>query len=154
MISPLREFHRRAFVGLALVVPAILLIGIGARRRPPASGFSASGLPAIWYVVKQSGNLWQKHTILSTFYSTPARPQDIQVVLAPSHELNEPDLLLYWADDAPPGNALPAEAQLVGAFAAGKAFLLPLNEKRTGRLVLFSSAHQEVFDTANVESLP
>ena len=64
------------------------------------------------------------------------RPQDIYVVLQPAQELNEPDLLLYWATNAPQGNALPAEAQLVGPFATGKAFLLPLNEKRAGHLVL------------------
>jgi hypothetical protein len=153
MIRPLREFHRRVFVGLALVVPAILLIGIGARRRPD-SRLGSSSLPATWYVVKRSNFLWQKHTILSTFYSTPGRPQDIHVVLAPAHELNEPDLLLYWTDDAPHGNALPVEAQLVGAFAAGRPFLLPLDEERAGHLVLFSSALQTVFDSANVETLP
>ncbi len=153
MISPLRALHRRTFVTFAIVLPAILLIGIGARRRPSPS-VDASGFPATWYVVKQSSSLWKKHTILSTFYSTPGRPQDIHVVLVPSHEFNEPDLLLYWANDAPSGNALPAEAQLIGAFAAGNAFLLPLNEKRAGYLVLFSSALREVFDTANVETLP
>jgi hypothetical protein len=153
MISPLRALHRRTFVTFSIVIPAILLIGIGARRRA-GSSFVASGFPATWYVVKQSSSLWQKHTILSTFYSTPGRPHDIHVVLVPSHEFNEPDLLLYWTNDAPSGNALPTEAQLVGAFAVGKTFLLPLNEKRTGHMVLFSSALQTVFDTANVEKLP
>lgn len=153
MISPLRSLHRRTFVTFAIALPAILLIGIGARRRP-GSSLGASSLPATWYVVKQSSSLWQKHTILSTFYSTPSRPQDIHLVLVPSHEFNEPDLLLYWANDPPSGNALPAEAQLVGTFSAGHAFLLPLNEKRAGHLLLFSSAFQTVFDTANVETLP
>jgi hypothetical protein len=153
MISPLRALHRRTFVTFSIVLPAILLIGLGARRRP-GSSFGASSLPATWYVVKRSSNLWQKHTILSTFYSTPGRPQDIHIVLLPSNEFNEPDLLLYWTNDVPSGNALPAEAKLVGAFAAGKMFLLPLNEKRAGHLVLYSSALQTVFDTANVETLP
>jgi len=98
--------------------------------------------------------LWQKHSIQSRFYRKPERPLDTYVVLLPAEELNEPDLLLYWAADAPPGNVLPGEAQLVGAFAAGKAFLLPLNETRTGHLVLFSPAHQTVFDIARVEKLP
>lgn len=153
MISSLRSLHRRTFVTLAIVLPAILLIGIGARPHP-GSSFGSSSLPATWYVVKQSSSLWHKNTILSTFYSTPSRPQDIHVVLGPSHELNEPDLLLYWANEPPSGNALPAEAQLIGAFSAGHAFLLPLNEKRAGHLLLFSSALQTVFDTADVEALP
>ena len=32
MIQPLRVIHRRAFVALAVVLPAILLIGLEARR--------------------------------------------------------------------------------------------------------------------------
>ena len=39
MIQPLRAVHRRAFVALAVVLPAILLIGLGARR--PRLGPSA-----------------------------------------------------------------------------------------------------------------
>ena len=150
MIQPLRALHRRTFITLAIVLPAILSIGIGARRRP-GSSFAASGLPATWYVVKQSSNLWHKQPILSTFYGTPGRPQEIHVVLVPSHELNEPDLLLYWAANPPPGEALPGETQLVGAFTRSNVFLLPLNEKGAGHLVLFSPAHQTVFDSAAVK---
>jgi hypothetical protein len=76
------------------------------------------------------------------------------VALQPKQELNEPDLLLYWTSEAPQGNVLPGEAQLVGAFSAGKAFLLPLNQKSAGHLVLFSPAHEAVFDAARVEKLP
>jgi hypothetical protein len=98
--------------------------------------------------------LWQKHAIQSKFYSRSDRPQDIYLLLQPEQELNEPDLLLYWVTNVPQGNVLPADAQLVAAFATGKAFLLPLEEKRAGHLVLFSPAHQTVFDTARVEKLP
>jgi len=98
--------------------------------------------------------LWQKHAIQSKFFSRSDRPQDIYLVLQRAQELNEPDLLLYWVTSAPQGNALPADAQLVAAFTTGKAFLLPLNEKRAGYLVLFSPAHLAVFDTARVETLP
>ena len=153
MISPLRALHRRTFVIFAIVLPAILLIGIGARSGP-GSKVEASGLPANWHVVKQSSSLWQKHSILSTFYSTADLPHEIHVVLVPSLDFNEPDLLLYWTNDAPLANAMPADAQFVGAFAAGKSFLLPVNEKRAGHLILFSSPIQTVFDTANVETLP
>jgi hypothetical protein len=63
-------------------------------------------------------------------------------------------LLLYWADNAPQGSVLPGEARLVGEFRSGKAFLIPLNERRTGYLVLFSLAQQSVFDSAKVGNLP
>ena len=105
-------------------------------------------------MVRVASNLWQKHSIQTRFYDKPDRPLETYVVLLPAQELNEPDLLLYWATNAPQGNVLPGEAQLVGAFTTGKAFLLPLNGKGAGHLVLLSQAHQTVFDTARVEKLP
>ncbi len=154
MIQPLRVVHRRAFVALSLVLPAILLIGIEARRPRLGPSTHATDVPDTGNMLRESSNLWQKHSIQSKFYNKPERPLDTYVVLLPAQELSEPDLLLYWATNAPQGNVLPGEAQLVGAFKAGKAFLLPLNEKSAGHLVLFSQAHQNVFDTARVEKLP
>jgi hypothetical protein len=154
MIQPLRAVHRRAFVALALLLPAILFIGLRARRSSQGPNVYAADVPADAYVVRESSNLWQKHSIQSRFYRKQDRPLDTYVVLLPAEELNEPDLLLYWAIGAPKGNVLPAEARLVGAFTTGKAFLLPLEQKRAGYLVLFSQAHQTVFDAAKVEMLP
>jgi hypothetical protein len=154
MIQPLRAVHRRAFVALALVLPVILLIGLEARRPRLGPSTHATNVPDTGNMVRESSNLWQKHAIQSKFYSRPERPQDIYLVLQPAEELNEPDLLLYWVTNAPQGNVLPADAQLVAAFTTGKAFLLPLNGKGAGDLVLFSPAHRAVFDTARVEKLP
>ena len=154
MIQPLRTVHRRAFVALAVVLPAILLLGLGARRPRLNPGTHATDAADTGNTVRESSTLWQKHAIQSKFYSKLDRPQDIYLVLQPAQELNEPDLLLYWVTNAPQGNVLPADAQLVAAFTTGKSFLLPLEEKRAGHLVLFSRAHQTVFDIARVEKLP
>ncbi|HZS95177.1 MAG TPA: hypothetical protein VFA40_00250 [Terriglobales bacterium] len=154
MIESLRVAHRRAFVMLALVLPAILLIGLGSRRSRTDAGARTADIPATANAVRESGNLWQSHTIHTTLCRRSDRSQEINVVLQSAEGLNEPDLLLYWAANAPEGNVLPEEARLVGAFKTGKAFLIPLNEKRSGYLVLFSSAHKSVFDTARVEKLP
>ena len=100
MIQPLRVVHRRAFVALALVLPAILLIGLGARRPgldPRARPIDA---PDTGKIVRESSNLWQKHSIQSRFYRNPDGALDTYVVLLPAEELNEPDLLLYWAKRA------------------------------------------------------
>jgi len=94
------------------------------------------------------------HTIQTAFYSDSNRSGDIQVALRPAQELNEPDLLLYWSVEQPTGDSLPAAAQLLGPFAAGKAFTLPLNVDRAGYLILFSLAHQSLIATAKVEKLP
>ncbi len=153
MIQPLRSIHRRAFVALAIVLPAILVVGLVARRPSLAAGVKTAEGTAPSQFLMESSNLWQKHSIQSRFYSGPDRPQDIYVVLLPAQDLTEPDLLLYWATNAPHGNVVPGEAKLEGAFRTGKAFLLPI-EKRAGYLVLFSPAHQTVFDTARLEKLP
>ncbi len=159
MIQPLRTVHRRAFVALAVVLPAILLVGLRARHPSQRSSAPAARLPASAYLVRKSESLWQKHTIQSEFYSVSKSPGDIfvvlnPVVLHPPQEAIEPDLLLYWSTDQPQGDSVPAHARLLGAFVAGKAFTLPLSLERTGYLVLFSLAHHTVFDTARVETLP
>jgi hypothetical protein len=153
MIQPLRAVHRRAFVALALVLPAILLIGLGARR-PRLGPSHPTDVPDTGNMVRESSTLWQKHPMQAKFYSKSDRPQDIYLVLQTAQALNEPDLLLYWVTNTPEGDVLPAGAQFVGTFTTGKAFLLPLQENRAGHLVLFSRAHQTVFDTARVEKLP
>jgi len=154
MIQPLRVVHRRAFVALSLVLPAILLIGLGARRPRLGPSAHATDVQGTGNMLRESSTLWQKHSMQSRFYSKPDRPLDTYVVLSPAQELNEPDLLLYWAANSLQGNGLPGGAQLVSAFTTGKAFLLPSNQKRAGYLVLFSQAQQAVFDTARVETLP
>ena len=154
MIQPLRAVHRRTFVALALLLPTILLMGLGARRPRLGPGTNVTDIQGTGDIVSESSDLWQKHSIRSKFYSKPDRPLDRYVELLPAQELNEPDLLLYWAASAPEGNVLPGDAQLLGAYSTGRAFLLPLNEKGAGHLVLFSTAHQTVFDTAAVGKLP
>ncbi|MGH9637244.1 MAG: hypothetical protein ACRD72_20615 [Candidatus Angelobacter sp.] len=169
MNQPLRSVHRRTFVALTFVLPAILWIALGARRPRSGSDIAAARIPESANVVREWSASWQKHSIQSAFYRKVDRPPELYVVLQPVQrsneqelnepglnepELNEPDLLLYWAADAPQGNVLPAEAQLMGAFTTGKALLLPLNQKSGGHLILFSLAHQGVFDAAAVEQLP
>jgi len=154
MIQPLRAAHRRAFAGLSVVLPTILLIGLGSRTSQRGADVLIPDVPAPKNVVRESSNLWQNHPIHTTLYRMSDRSQEIDVVLQSAEGLNAPDLLLYWAANAPEGNVLPEEAKLVGVFKTGKAFLIPLNEKRTGYLVLFSSAQKSVFDNARVEKLP
>ena|SRR5208283_1720197 len=153
MIQPLRTVHRRVFVGLALVLPAILLVGLGARHPRPRWSVPAAQLPNSAHLLRKSDTLWQKQTIRSEFYSDSDRPGDIYVVLHTAQEAIEPDLLLYWSTDQPQGDSVPARAQLLGAFIAGKVFTLPMSLGRTGYLVLFSLPHHTVFDTARVETL-
>jgi hypothetical protein len=153
MIQPLRTVHRRAFVALAFVLPAVLVAGLGARHPRVPSPVQIFQLPSSAYLVDKSGRLWRRHTIQTAFYRDANLSGDILVVLRPAQELNEPDLLVYWSAEQPTGDSLPAAAQLLGSFAAGKPYTLPLNADAPGYLVLFSLAHRNLFDTAKVEKL-
>ncbi len=153
MIQPLRTVHRGAFVALAFVLPVVIVAGI-ARRHPRLLSSAAAVQFSSAHLLRRSESLWSKHVLRTEFYSDSIRTGDIDVVVGPSEDLNEPDLLLYWSVEQPASDSLPASARLVGPFIAGKSFVLPLNVDRSGYLVLFSLPHQTVFDVAKVEKLP
>lgn len=155
MNQPLRTVHRRAFLGLAFVLPALLITGLAARRpQVAASSGHISQLPASAQLIRKSDTLWQKHEIHTMFYSSADAPRILYVVLHPVQSVDEPDPLLYWSFTAPVANDLSPHAQLMGAFAPDKTRALQLDEQRAGFLILYSAAHQAVIDFARVEKLP
>lgn len=87
-------------------------------------------------------------------YSASGTPRDLYVVLRSDHELNEPDLLLYWSDSEPKGSSLPADARFLGNAVVGKATVLPRDLGASGYLVLYSLGHHLILDMAPVENLP
>lgn len=152
MIQPLRTIHRRAFIGLAVVLPVILLVGLGARRPRPA-GRWVPDIATQGDMTRKSDAHWRKHAIRSGFYIDRKQAPDRYVVFEAGEDLSEPDVLLYWAGSEPAGGSLPPQAQLLGAL-PGTTFLLPSDARAPGYLVLYSLAHQAVIDTAAVENLP
>ena len=48
MIQPLRAVHRRTFVALALLLPTILLMGLGARRPRLGPGANVTDTRGTW----------------------------------------------------------------------------------------------------------
>jgi hypothetical protein len=149
MIQPLRTIHRRTFVGLAIVLPVILAVGLGARR-PSAAGNGKSGA-TFASLPKTSSGLWAKHTIQTQVY---AEKSDLYIILRPGQDLNEPDLLLYLSASGTQGSSLPADAQLLGPALAGRPIRMPVGSGARGQLILNSLAHHEVVDTAALEKLP
>lgn len=156
MIQPLRNAHRRTFAALAMVLPAIIWAGLGARHLRQRMVRPTPQLTSSTQLLRKSDSLWQKHAMQSEFYGSSENPDDIFVVLSPitphsPQELIEPDLLLYWSADRPQGDSVPPEARVLGGFIEGQAFPLPKGGGRTGYLVLYSLPHHTVFDSANVE---
>ncbi len=153
MIQPLRTVHRRAFVALAIFLPLILALGLGARRSRPVP--ATPPLTEV-YAGQRSDTQWQKRAIRSRFYAGPNtvnHPRDTFVTFDPTPKLNEPDLLVYWVSSEPQ-TSLPPQARLLGALSASRTFTLPQDANGSGYLVLYSLAHQTVVDTARVENLP
>jgi len=154
MIQPLRAAHRRAVITLAVVLPAVLLIGLGARRPPPEPLLRSPALPASLHLITESAGSWQRHAIQTTIYGDLNPPNDFYVVLRPTQSINEPDLLVYWSDALPRENHLPEGARLLGAFDPGRTLLLPREIQPGTHLILYSLAHQSVVDSTMLEKLP
>ena len=155
MIQPLRTVHRRAFFGLAVVLPAILWAGLAARPRPaPLASAEASHLPPSAYLRKRSDRLWHMHPIHSEFYANPNNSHEVYAVFHSEQDLNDPDLLLYWCDKDSLGSTLPSLARLLGAFGLKRAFALPLEAEHGGQLILYSLPNTAIIDTATLENLP
>ncbi len=153
MIQPLRAAHRKAFAVLAISLPMVLWVGLQKRELPLGQGSVIVAMPSSMYLVRQSDRLWGKHMIQSKFYGASANGEDVEVVLLPPLEWNDPDLLLYWSGDLRPAADV-SQWTLLGTFAAGRVFALPLDAKRGGHLALYSLAHREFVDSALVEKLP
>lgn len=153
MIQPLRAVHRKAFVVLAIALPAVFWIGLRARELPLGQSSAIVAMPSSTYLLRQSDRLWGKHIIQSKFYGDSANGDDVEVVLLPPLEMDDPDLLLYWTGDLRPAADI-SGWKLLGTFAAGRVFSLPLDAKRGGHLALYSLAHREFVDSALVEKLP
>ena len=153
MIQPLRAAHRKAFAVLAIALPAVLWGGLRAREVPLGQSSPVVEMPSSMYLLRQSDRLWGKHIIQSKFYGDSTTGEDVEVLFLPPQEMNDPDLLLYWTGDLRPAADI-SGWKLLGTFAAGRVFSLPLDAKRGGHLALYSLAHRELVDSALVEKLP
>lgn len=133
MIAPLRNTHRRTFALLAILVPAVLAIGVAARHPTPTLlKRTTEG------VVLRSG---AEH-----FNVLVSRDRRASVhMLTPS-----PDPLLYWASAAPTSD-VPDNAMLIGPADPNVAYDLP---REAGFLVLYSGGHRRIVDFVRLEALP
>lgn len=153
MIQPLRTVHRHAFTVLAVLLPGVLIAGLWARHsRPNWNPTAAEREPTLRVIAVKDG-LWEKYPIRTALVEDP-QSKAVSLRLQLPADLNEPDLLLYWADQEEQGPALPANARLLGAYATGKGVSLPQDAASGGRLFLYSLAHRELVDTATLEKLP
>ena len=155
MIRSLRQRHRRTVFVLSVVIPAVFTLGIATRREIPSLPSNSSDRSRIsqYEEVWKRDNLWAKTQIETCLMKGPSQ---FAVTLQPRNPITEPDILIYWVpeevaiDDAPPESAF-----LIGSFDPSVATPLALPKQaagKSGRLLMYSLANQEIVAFSNVFS--
>jgi hypothetical protein len=153
MIRPLRQRHRRLVIALGIFLPVAFAAGIAARKPTPVMAALPAALapaspkftalawerPGLFAKAPMQVRLWREHKDAGQFALNLVAPQDFI----------KPDLLVYWIPaNTSVTDALPANATLLGAFAAPA---LPLPDEATktnGSLILYSLADNEIVDVS------
>ena len=105
-----------ASVALALLLPTILIVGLGARRANETAFLAVQ--PENSAPTKAA--LWHNRTMRSDYGSDPNAPQNTYVIVSPERELNEPDLLIYWVTGPVKGDSLPEASKAFREFCCRK----------------------------------
>jgi len=151
MIRPLRTIHRRVFFMLGVALPAVFAISIAARKPPAIADNLPSELtaaPVLFHTAAwERSGLFAKTGIGLRLMREHAASGAFAVRLLAPKEFARPDVIVYWAagEIASP-DALPENAQLLGAFSARELKLPADAANREGRLILFSLADQEIVE--------
>lgn len=155
MIAPLRRRHFRIFIGLALVLPPVFVLALGARPESADLGSSAADRETRGRVLFERSDLFatQAITVRVNETSTGARLLTVSPVTA----VRTPDTLVYWLSGPSPNesqaaDSLPPDAVLLGPL-RDAAYPLP-DDAADGRIVLYSLGHQEVVGQADLTVPP
>ncbi|MCG8460185.1 MAG: hypothetical protein MI919_28205 [Holophagales bacterium] len=154
MIAPLRRRHRRVITLLAVALPVLVVLALGARPEPPVAeplldGPVVPGTPPVASVML--GGDSAESPPIEGMIRRHAEVLELELGLP----LRHPDVLAYWLEDptgdsagagsAPAASGIPAEAYLLGPVTARRVNVYRLPEAsggRAGRLLLYSLGHQ------------
>lgn len=151
MIQPLRTAHRRIFIALGAILPAVIAAGLSVRPRFEIKTGTESGI--LPNAARSRSVVSQKQTFSVQFYSDGGNPIAVHLVVQPLRELIDPDLLLYWTEGTEPMSVDMSRAQLLGPFASVSSFAIRTGQQKVF-LVLYSLAHRAIVDSAHIERLP
>lgn len=153
MIRPLRKWHGRVIMLLAVTLPPGYVALLSHREASVADTVRlAAGLggrvPA-----GPTFALLAEPRIDGRLLAAPGdtRPDALQVT--PVGDPGIPDLLAYWCPVAGDTRELPRDAVFIGALRGSRELVLPLPEPgltQTGYLILFSLARGEVLATVRL----
>ena len=154
MIRPLRQYHRRLFVMLGVLLPVAFVMGVAARKPAP----TMTALPGELSPASQEFTVteWERSDL---FVKTPVKvrllrgrkdPNRLAVELSAAMDFVKPDLIVYWIAGTPNiTEAPPDEAHLLGAFGSSGVLSLPPDAtSASGVMLLYSLANQEVVEVS------
>ncbi len=134
MIQPLRRYHRCTFFALAVLLPALFVAGLAARRKTPPPKFEAMLL-----AVSSGGGKKFKYPIM--VWSAPPRAR-----LIVTKPFVVPDALVYWSTQIPNENVLRSDAVFLGRLDPAITYQIPASAP--GFFVIYSPAQKSVLDYA------
>jgi hypothetical protein len=147
-----RIAHRWIFVALALVIPALLLAGIGLRPTvPPVS--TNETLIRVDGFAADTGQDEVEIVGAGLRFGLTRLEDGRSVVIRPLEIIAKPDLLIYWSERPPTLNedqgARIAEAELVGSLSGRSRRMLTLPQGSSsrasgGHLLVYSLGHGEL----------
>ena len=147
----LRKRHQLMLTGLALLLPIGFGLALQARPEIPAGG---GRIAALGPAVPQDGTTatqisWGELGIRSRYWAA-SQERAAVVQLTAAEDLALPDVLLYWSENKE--DALQGDEFLLGSFFGEQTqrYSLPAGATSTGRLFLYSLAHDEVVGTADL----
>jgi hypothetical protein len=148
VIQPYRTLHRRGFLVLLVLLPAVLGSGLHYRHRVPQP--SAPAQPR-FSVVREADGYWQSEKIRVRLLRK-SDEAGTWLQLTPDHRPAAPDVLVYWSTRLPERNTLPADAHLLGPLDPSTQYRLP--DASGGHLVLYSLPLNRVLDATSLGMQP
>ena len=157
MIRSLRQRHRHVFAVLTVILPAVLVAGVAARRPVPAIESLPDALMP--KAATFTGKVWSRDDLFSKSAVRVVLQREREkgafaVQLSVSEKFIEPDLLVYWsAGSSGATKNLPDDAVLLGVFNGSLPLRLPSERSVIGTLILYSLADGEIVDISKPVTL-
>ena len=165
MIGTRRRSHVIAFSVLAIVLPLCFLAGLWLRPiYPPLNGSAADLFNRAGFSIGDysTGGEWEPASFEQVAagdhqFKLAERVTDsgsVQVAIAPTEVILQPDVLVYWDSSATPSEEISDRALLLGALSgtALKQFSLPREARPPGHLLIYSRGQSTVLAAIPVNS--
>jgi hypothetical protein len=152
MIASLRKGHRFMFAVLGMALPVVFVVGLYERKSVPVMALLPAGLvanrPVSGSPVLLKTCAFPRTSASAKLFGTQ-KGDELTIQISTGNEPEKPDVLVYWVPGTPSGlDKVPTGAFLLGELGS-QSLSLPVGERPTGVLMLYSLADGEVIDVSN-----